>query len=1032
MAKKPDFTEKLLNDLRRRKEHMAMSQTSKGSNQMSADKYRNFKQPSQGSKEINLHENVGFTTKFTNKWFGNGHNRSFSMMESSKEIIPIGRARTSENIGDLSMALAFALKSSGKHRKIGSSGNPMSSFLHHIGRSVDFGEMDRRLILPVNGRFPTLSHLHIKEISKGAQKLNQILNACYNGLNCDKYSVEIGKELLKGAMDLEESLRMLVNLQEASEYMVSPQRKHRIRLVEVEDNNSEAIEEVNKKKKLERPKFSFDRPTKNPLEDVQEITKSSILKQRQLALSSPREPQKINSEKQALTTSNVVSHRRSASCGSASSTIATFSNLNKHTSSDSRPEKGRIPNVIAKLMGLEELPPQKESKTGSHNDPSVKQGTCVDKDSKKYLQEITKKIEPVIMNPEKLYSQAARKKVLRADNVETDIVLHADKIVVTQNQKLETEVHEGKSHWKDQKNASIIVKKQEKKTRQDKPNHKEQKITGRGGSKEKVLEDDLQRVAPQTRKHPEATYIKQEKAATKETMLQKEKINADEKLLTVNNQQKLPHDSPRQPRYKLRKSESQDVKLQAVEKEQLTAKNKLHIRKPKGTEMMLKRNLQKKLPNTNQAILVKNSKESVDAMPPKALKSNHHEDPISQGNATNLKRNMKKSPKENLEEQRPDPTNKETDEERVAAPITKVVITKSLHIPSTQNKVDNTESPKSVIPIKVKEELSRKTGSPHRYDKSLKQQTSVLEEPEQRRHERNDAVVSIIPTKEAEASMQPLNLTQDLHKIAELTPIPGNSIAEEYQMLKELEIITLNTNIQKITTEVSDSFQASTILLCGDQNNAIQIKGLHESSMISISKSLQQDQLKSPKSETPGSLTENENHLKQILIKSQLFINAAEALFKLQIPVGILHGSAHNCQDEDSKLLLDCGYEVMKRKGKRQELTFYPCVSISIGSKKVKCLDDLVKALHGDLETFKFFTENGNIQYDAAYCLHKMLQNDIQNSNSDVNCMWDFGWSDMMFACLEKEEVIRDVEKHVLNGLIDDITRDFLHISVVI
>ncbi|KAK6938774.1 hypothetical protein RJ641_032282 [Dillenia turbinata] len=36
-------------------------------------------------------------------------------------------------------------------------------------------------------------------------------------------------------------------------------------------------------------------------------------------------------------------------------------------------------------------------------------------------------------------------------------------------------------------------------------------------------------------------------------------------------------------------------------------------------------------------------------------------------------------------------------------------------------------------------------------------------------------------------------------------------------------------------------------------------------------------------------LTQDEDHLKQILIKSQLFLSAAEALFKFNIPVSILH-----------------------------------------------------------------------------------------------------------------------------------------------
>lgn len=177
-------------------------------------------------------------------------------------------------------------------------------------------------------------------------------------------------------------------------------------------------------------------------------------------------------------------------------------------------------------------------------------------------------------------------------------------------------------------------------------------------------------------------------------------------------------------------------------------------------------------------------------------------------------------------------------------------------------------------------------------------------------------------------------------------------------------------------------------------------------------------------------LTENENHLKQILIKSQLFLNTAEALFKLNVPIGILHASGHNCHDEESRLILDCGYELMRRKGKRQELSVHPFVKISISSTKIASLDDLVKQLHIDFEKLKSCGRDGSDECDAADYLPKMLELDVQTMDPDVNCLWDLGWNDKMFAFIEKDDVIRDVERHVFSGLIGEITRDFLHLSI--
>ncbi|KAI4320790.1 hypothetical protein MLD38_034234 [Melastoma candidum] len=60
-----------------------------------------------------------------------------------------------------------------------------------------------------------------KKISKGRGKLNQILRAWSSGLNFDQSLVEIGKELLHGTIDLQKSLRMLVNLQGGSEIIAA-------------------------------------------------------------------------------------------------------------------------------------------------------------------------------------------------------------------------------------------------------------------------------------------------------------------------------------------------------------------------------------------------------------------------------------------------------------------------------------------------------------------------------------------------------------------------------------------------------------------------------------------------------------------------------------------------------------------------------------------------------------------------------------------------------------------------------------------
>lgn len=177
-------------------------------------------------------------------------------------------------------------------------------------------------------------------------------------------------------------------------------------------------------------------------------------------------------------------------------------------------------------------------------------------------------------------------------------------------------------------------------------------------------------------------------------------------------------------------------------------------------------------------------------------------------------------------------------------------------------------------------------------------------------------------------------------------------------------------------------------------------------------------------------LTENEINLKIILIKSQIFLNTAETLFKLNIPFDILPVTEYSSQDEDSNLVLDCGFEIMKRKGRRQELTAHPHLKTSIISIKVTSLDDLVKQIYKDFRKLKFNDGNECDGHRESEHLQTMLTRDVQNRDPDVNAMWDLGWHEMMFAILEKDELIRDVEKYLLNGVVDEIMKDLLDLSV--
>ncbi|XP_042509186.1 uncharacterized protein LOC122084827 [Macadamia integrifolia] len=1057
MAKRSDLSQKLLDDLRMRKEKMAMSHTSSYSNQM--HKGGNFRKPMQGSRPVNTRETV--ISSFSLSCTPDKLLFPFPSMSS------FGEPGTLNILGDLSMALAFALENGGTLRQLTSSGNPMLGFLQHIGRSVDFVQMDRSsssssLVKsrPSNSRFPTLSHLHIKEISKGAQKLNQILNACSNGLNFDRYSMDIGKELLKGAMELEESLRMLVNLQEASEYVISPQRKQRIRLLEEEDDDETTIE-VNHRKQVNGPKFSFKGPTRSSPEDAQ-VTKVGLLKQRLLALSYPTEAAQFSSNNHTSTTSSSsVSRRRSPSCGPDSSTLTASSEPRKQSNtSQSKTGKGRIPNVIAKLMGLEELPPNTNPKNGAEKGRILKPDK-VSKDAKQTPEGRFKKEERTLMDNK---SPSERTQTPRPQGLHANIHATpgsglgpvADKILVPHNGSLEFMFHLETPHLRGPKyleNLNLISNSkptskisrpqmmntnqlskisgihQDKHGKEEKSDPRDWKAIKKGVNSEAFL-DDLQRMAPQAKKHQEATDYKQDKGIDKQH--HKEKKNADNFYMS-SNQQKAPHKSgSQQPR----EFESQGEKLHEDEIRRHNTTGKLQVNNPKVSGALLKdspkpkhdtSNLQKKLPRMNHAMAGERSpRKAFGKMPSEGSRKKSQSDDLISDGVTPNKLGID-SLYENSEAQA------DNDVKRIATSPQRM-LSEALHVQLRQEKLSSRDMHKRVNSKKrdgkVDEVVTRKKRSTNNTGQPLKQQISILQQLKHRKaeetHKSKEAETSINISRKAKAR-ETMNLVP--HGKSETSSTFNNHVGDSCQSLREMGATAPHAITNDKTSGVSNSLRGPEPMLDKDEavpsfSVSVQLKVASGRGMLGIFNS---SQMKDQKSLGEHSLLdENESRLKQILLRSQIFLNTAEALFGLLIPIDILHSSAKTCKDDDSKLVLDCCYEVMKRKGRRKEITFNPCVRIPVRSVKLKGLDDLVKELHEDLEELKFLNQDSGNENDTALYLHRMLERDIQNKNPDLNCMWDFGWGETLFGHFEKVEVIRDVEKFVLNGLIDEILEDIL------
>ncbi|XP_054809167.1 uncharacterized protein LOC129311147 [Prosopis cineraria] len=322
MAKRSDFAQKLLDDLRLRKERMAASQSQRStqSNQLPIDAYTYSKQTYRGSRNTKAGEAVSSRTGDMLSRPSSRSHKTSNIGESSDQIVVYGRGQSSVQLNDISLALAYAFENGGKLRRADSSfASSMMGFLHQIKRGTgEYSKMGRgsnlETQLAAANHFPTFSPGQINEISKGVQKLNQILRACSNGvLNMDRYSIEFAKELLQGAMDLEESLRILVDLQKSSDPMKNSQKKNRITLIE-EDNDDYSDDRTivaSEQRQLAPPTFSFDKSSRHS-HNVQDVGKTSLM-QRQLALTYSKEHRNSSNEKQAVNMSKLLPHRQSTS-----------------------------------------------------------------------------------------------------------------------------------------------------------------------------------------------------------------------------------------------------------------------------------------------------------------------------------------------------------------------------------------------------------------------------------------------------------------------------------------------------------------------------------------------------------------------------------------------------------------------------------------------------------------------------------------------------------------------------------------------
>lgn len=271
--------------------------------------------------------------------------RSFVTCDDPKGVVECGTIRKSKSS---SQKLEHKIKSQ-RAKKISD-----SSFTSKAEKK------EKMVSKGITEEFQSPSSLQLLEVSRGAQKLNQMIDSFSTGKSYDGLSKDVAQDLLKGALDLQESLMMFDKLQEASKYMAWLKKKQnreqsdrgRSEEVGIQRTNSCPFGVRSCQTGFQKPRFSADGSLGDCYDELRNCIRDGLARQNLL-------PKKHGEEKIGFHQKYLDS---ASEIASTSSSQSSFSHTNNYSSTDSplssttSETKAKGPNLIAKLMGLEEIP----------------------------------------------------------------------------------------------------------------------------------------------------------------------------------------------------------------------------------------------------------------------------------------------------------------------------------------------------------------------------------------------------------------------------------------------------------------------------------------------------------------------------------------------------------------------------------------------------------------------------------------------------------------------------------------------------
>lgn len=939
MAKVPDlgsdFAQKLLKDLRRRRERLGFASApapvpAQGTANAATprDAYSNSRKPLEVQKPQQAAPRVerrseAATSKLVYRQ-GNGsiagpgkpRRHGAPAVAHSGAIVPFqgrggGKHTTPEaNAGlDVQMALALALSNSGKLQNV-------QLVARQGAGSVFFGEPDtttqaRHLLTP---------GAQVGKVAIGVQKLNDILMAYSSGgaAGVRRGSVEIGKQLLRGAMDLEESLSMLMMLQDASDYMESS-GNGKVLLLDGKENW---------KSSTPRSTSSTSARLVEIFDDDSETEKADNAKSASDALMQivPHSMSQSYRPKHISPLQSVTNNRESSA-----------------TSGDKDDSKARRPSLIAKLMGLENL-------------PSAKPAAAERKGTERFVK------------PEAVPRKATA----------TNTMVGALPIRIVASERMPSK---GQIKTFQSREWGIGLTKSEESVPSDRFSH---------------LTADKQTRTRQTMRQVLSKQEGTERRVGVSQVVDEKIVHQDMKLTEDSSQQKTVVSSERKMNF-LQRFRKNAKNKSATEGKNLVQENKQKVGNGKmQTTSIKQRDSEVKSRRTRE----KFNKENLSTPENKAQGKN------GKTAKTDQKRRQAQSK----------PTDKHIKEKKEQSYL-------RVQSETASQSLEQKSSRKSE-PIHMKEKLEYITLVELKNGDGTKVEDIGSQKPSDNRPS-DDGVVE-----QSAADMKDSSTTRGASPYQSEKGLTGEindptasvawTAADDYRVKH-----TANECLQTLET-FSEGEQ---------QQQLQQMKEVNDQTRNGLDHTTKPGDPSDAKNQkmnvgSRDSFTENQLLLTEMLLKDPYLLETAKGITGFDVPISAVQINTGIWLDKGNKVLSDIGREVIRRKGKRTEAMVDVSMARAV-NLKLQTLDDLIRQLDRDIQSVnipKKPQQQGN--NGAAENLKMVLHSDIEITHSDANSAWDFGWNRLWDLPVEKNEVVKDLEKSILGGIITDVARELIDVSM--